>query len=130
MAKRSIIFAGGSGGLGAAAARAAAAQGDCPVIGYLRNRERAELLATDLGSVAVGGDILDTAVRKTLIEAALRGKKYDLAQAMLSERIAVRPKSPYNWLKYSKALEGIGQDTKAVLAREKANQLNSLASSL
>ncbi len=62
-------------------------------------------------------------VLKTLIEAALRGKKFDLAQAMLSERIAVRPKSPYNWLKYSKALYGIGQDTKAVLAKDKAKDL-------
>ncbi len=60
-------------------------------------------------------------VLKTLIEAALRGKKYDLAQAMLSERIAVRPKSPYNWLKYADALEGIGANTKAVLARETAS---------
>ncbi|MEY4529847.1 MAG: hypothetical protein RLZZ156_568 [Deinococcota bacterium] len=59
-------------------------------------------------------------VLKTLIEAALRGKKYNLAQAMLSERIAVRPKSPYNWLKYADALEGIGLETKAVLARDKA----------
>ena len=62
-------------------------------------------------------------VLKTLIEAALRGKKFDLAQAMLSERITVRPKSPYNWLKYSKALYGIGQDTKAVLAKDKAKDL-------
>ncbi len=59
-------------------------------------------------------------VLKTLIEAALRGKSYQLAQAMLSERIAVRPKSPYNWLKFSDALEGIGAQTKAVLARAEA----------
>ncbi len=59
-------------------------------------------------------------VLKTLIEAALRGKKYELAQAMLSERIAVRPKSPYNWLKYADSLEGIGAQTKAVLARATA----------
>ena len=59
-------------------------------------------------------------VLKTLIEAALRAKKFDLAQAMLSERIVVRPKSPYNWLKYAVALEGIGENTRAVLARETA----------
>jgi tetratricopeptide (TPR) repeat protein len=62
-------------------------------------------------------------VLKTLIEAALRAKKFDLAQAMLSERIAVRPKSPYNWLKYADALEGIGLETKAVLARVSAQGL-------
>jgi hypothetical protein len=62
------------------------------------------------------------AVLKTLIEAALHGGRFDLARAILSERISVRPRSPYNWLKHSVALEGLGEVTKAVLARETAEK--------
>jgi tetratricopeptide (TPR) repeat protein len=62
------------------------------------------------------------AVLKTLIEAALRGGRFDLARAMLSERISVRPRSPYNWLKHAAALEGLGEVTKAMLAREIAEK--------
>ncbi len=62
-------------------------------------------------------------VLKTLLEAALRGKRFDIAQSMISERIAVRPKSPYNWQKYSAVLEGVGQQTQALLARQKAISL-------
>jgi tetratricopeptide (TPR) repeat protein len=57
---------------------------------------------------------------KTLIEAALRSNQFDLAQTLLSERIALRPRSPYNWQKYASALEGIGEHTQAALARAKA----------
>ncbi|MGL5001313.1 MAG: tetratricopeptide repeat protein, partial [Casimicrobium sp.] len=57
-------------------------------------------------------------VLKTLIEAALRCNQFDVAQALLSERIAVRPRSPYNWQKYAVALDGIGEHTKAALARD------------
>jgi tetratricopeptide (TPR) repeat protein len=62
------------------------------------------------------------AVLKTLIEAALRGGRFDLARAILSERISVRPRSPYNWLKHAAALEGLGEVTKAALARETAEK--------
>jgi NAD(P)-dependent dehydrogenase (short-subunit alcohol dehydrogenase family) len=79
MKPKTVIFAGGSGGLGAAAARAAAAQGFLPVIGYLRNRERAEALAQELQTAAVGGDIAEPEVRRRLIEAAARaGELYGL----------------------------------------------------
>jgi hypothetical protein len=57
-------------------------------------------------------------VLKTLIEAALRGGQFDIAKAMLSERLAVRPKSPYNWQKFATVLEGVGDVTKASLARK------------
>jgi hypothetical protein len=62
------------------------------------------------------------AVLKTLIEAALRGGRFDLARAILSERISVRPRSPYNWLKHAAALEGLGEVTKAALARQTAEK--------
>jgi NAD(P)-dependent dehydrogenase (short-subunit alcohol dehydrogenase family) len=76
---KTVILAGGSGGLGAAVARLAAGRGFAPVLGYLRNRDRAELLATELAAPAVGGDILDSAVRSALIEAASKaGDLYGL----------------------------------------------------
>jgi hypothetical protein len=57
-------------------------------------------------------------VLKTLIEAALRDKQFGLAQALLSERISVRPKSPYNWQKFADVLGGVGDVTRAILVRE------------
>jgi NAD(P)-dependent dehydrogenase (short-subunit alcohol dehydrogenase family) len=78
--KRSLIVAGGSGGLGAAVARLGAQRGYAPVVGYLRNRERAEALASELGADAVGGDIGEPETRARLIEAARSaGMLYGLA---------------------------------------------------
>ena len=62
------------------------------------------------------------AVYKTLLEATLRGGQFALANALASERIAVRPRSPYNWFKHAEALEGLGQHTRAALARVTAKQ--------
>ena len=80
-----MILAGGSGGLGAAVAEVLATAGAIPVIGYLRNRERAEGLARKLSEkygVAVplvAGDILDTSVRRELIhKAEAAGELYGL----------------------------------------------------
>jgi NAD(P)-dependent dehydrogenase (short-subunit alcohol dehydrogenase family) len=76
---KSILLAGGSGGLGAVVSRAVKAAGYRPVIGYLRNRERAEALARELGTVAVGGDITEEGVRRRLIEeAGSAGELYGL----------------------------------------------------
>ncbi len=76
MKGRSIILAGGSGGLGAAVAEGIAARGGVPVIGFHRNRERAERLAAKLKerhgihAPLVAGDVLDESVRKKLIASA------------------------------------------------------------
>jgi NAD(P)-dependent dehydrogenase (short-subunit alcohol dehydrogenase family) len=76
---KSVILAGGSGGLGAVASRSAAEHGFAPVIGYLKNRERAIALANALDAAAVGGDITDAAVRQQLIGAAQQsGELYGL----------------------------------------------------
>ena len=45
MKGKSIILAGGSGGLGTAVAEAVAEQGGVPVVGYLKDRTRAEILS-------------------------------------------------------------------------------------
>jgi NAD(P)-dependent dehydrogenase (short-subunit alcohol dehydrogenase family) len=73
---RSIILAGGSGGLGAGIACAVAERGGIPVIGCLRNRERADQLAKELKSLTgvespvVVGDVLQEDTRRRLIDAA------------------------------------------------------------
>jgi 3-oxoacyl-[acyl-carrier protein] reductase len=79
MKGRSVILAGGSGGLGMVVAEQLAGRGAAPVIGCLRNRERAEELARRLGASVVVGDILEASTRQRLIEAALRaGELYGL----------------------------------------------------
>jgi NAD(P)-dependent dehydrogenase (short-subunit alcohol dehydrogenase family) len=85
MKGKTIILAGGSGGLGAAVAEAVAKQGAVPVIGYLSNRERANNLANKIfesygiRAPLVEGDILDTAVRERLLdEARSAGELYGL----------------------------------------------------
>ena len=77
---RTLILAGGSGGLGSAVARLASERGFKPVIGYLRNKDRAEALAAELSAPTVAGDIAEPAVRERLIQAARNaGELYGLA---------------------------------------------------
>jgi NAD(P)-dependent dehydrogenase (short-subunit alcohol dehydrogenase family) len=82
---KSIILAGGSGGLGAAVAESVAERGAIPVIGCRNNRERADALsrriAEQYGVIApvVVGDILETETRRQLIaEAQHAGTLYGL----------------------------------------------------
>jgi NAD(P)-dependent dehydrogenase (short-subunit alcohol dehydrogenase family) len=77
---KTVILPGGSGGIGAVVARQAAERGYLPVIGYLRNQERAETLARELKAPAVGADLADPSGRTRLIEAARNaGELYGLA---------------------------------------------------
>jgi NAD(P)-dependent dehydrogenase (short-subunit alcohol dehydrogenase family) len=77
---KTLILAGGSGGLGAVLARLAVERGYKPVIGYLRNHERAGKLADELKAPTVAGDISDEVVRSKLIQAARgAGELYGLA---------------------------------------------------
>jgi NAD(P)-dependent dehydrogenase (short-subunit alcohol dehydrogenase family) len=85
MKGKTIILAGGSGGLGAAVAEALAERGAIPVIGCKRNRERADSLARRLfdtyGVTApvVVGDIFENSVRQQLIDEGRRaGDLYGL----------------------------------------------------
>src|SRR5436190_6798517 len=67
---KTLILAGGSGGLGAVLARLSVERGYQPVIGYLGNHERAGKLAEELKAPKVAGDIAEEAVRSKLIQAA------------------------------------------------------------
>jgi NAD(P)-dependent dehydrogenase (short-subunit alcohol dehydrogenase family) len=76
MKGKSIILAGGSGGLGAAVAELLAQRGAIPIIGCKRNRERADALAKtifdkhQIKAPVVVGDILQEDVRQELIAKA------------------------------------------------------------
>jgi tetratricopeptide (TPR) repeat protein len=59
-------------------------------------------------------------VLKTLLEAALRDGQYALAKTLSGERLNARPRSPYNWLKHARALEGLGDAAAAAVASRNA----------
>lgn len=67
------------------------------------------------------------AVQRTLLEAALRGGRHDVARVLVSERINVRPCSPFNWLKQGALAEQLGQRAAATAARLRAEELVRLA---
>ncbi|MEU5878747.1 tetratricopeptide repeat protein [Spirillospora sp. NPDC047279] len=62
-------------------------------------------------------------VQKTLLEAALRAGRLDLARVLVSERINVRPSSPFNWLKHAQISEALGDKATATRARAQAADL-------
>jgi tetratricopeptide (TPR) repeat protein len=62
------------------------------------------------------------AMQKTLVEAALRAHRYDIARTLLSERISVRPCSPFNWLGRARLAEQVGDLAAAAVARGRAGE--------
>lgn len=59
----------------------------------------------------------------TLLEAALRAKKFDLALALANERCALKPTSPVNWTYVARAHAGNGSKNSERRARAKAEAL-------
>jgi NAD(P)-dependent dehydrogenase (short-subunit alcohol dehydrogenase family) len=89
MKGKSIILAGGSGGLGHAVAEAVAERGAIPVVGCRSNSERAEALSRHLHEKfgtkvpIVVGDVTDATVRQKLISSAKdSGELYGLVPLM------------------------------------------------
>ncbi len=71
LAGTTVLVTGASGGIGAACARAFAAEGARVVVHYHLGRERAEALAAELGdALVVGADLTDEAQVDALFEAA------------------------------------------------------------
>ncbi|HLN04862.1 MAG TPA: tetratricopeptide repeat protein, partial [Acidimicrobiales bacterium] len=68
------------------------------------------------------------AVQRTLLEAALRAHKTDVARVLLSERIGLKPTSPYNWLAEARVLDELGSSAAAAAAAARATELREAAS--
>ena len=62
-------------------------------------------------------------VQRTLLEAALRAKRSDVARALVSERLGVRESSTYAWSKYAQALAAEGDGSAASAATGRASVL-------
>jgi tetratricopeptide (TPR) repeat protein len=63
------------------------------------------------------------AVQRTLLEAAIRAERTELARTLVSERIGVKPHSPYNWLKVRQLAQSLGDEGWAALADQRAREL-------
>lgn len=58
---------------------------------------------------------------QVLIEAAIRSNRLTLARSLLSERLAERPNSRGNWLKYAETVGALGDTDRAAAARDRAD---------
>lgn len=58
--------------------------------------------------------------QRTLLEAALRADRSELARALTAERVSTRPDATYNWLQRGRALDLAGDSTGADAARQRA----------
>lgn len=61
----------------------------------------------------------------TLLEAALRSKRYDLALGLANERTGLKPTSVQNWRAVARALKGLGDMGNADRATARADELAS-----
>lgn len=59
----------------------------------------------------------------TLLEAALRSRRYDLALGLANERCALKPTSMQNWTYVKRAFEGLGDRDNAARADARAQSL-------
>ena len=62
----------------------------------------------------------------TLVESALRGRKLTLARALLAERTALKPESPFNWATTIRALRLLGDERGTEEARRRSATLRPL----
>ena len=59
----------------------------------------------------------------TLLESALRARRFDLALALANERCALKPSSPQNWKYVARAYRGIGDRSRCERAQARAESL-------
>ena len=60
------------------------------------------------------------ALQRTLLEAAIRAGRFELARALTSERLGVRDTSVYAWSQRARALRGLGDASGATDAEQRA----------
>jgi hypothetical protein len=66
-------------------------------------------------------------LQRTLLEAALRSGRLDLARSLLSERLAMRDASVYGWTRQARLLDALGDEHTAAVARDRAAGARALA---
>jgi tetratricopeptide (TPR) repeat protein len=97
------------------------------LIAFARERyeETVDLLLPVRGRLRTfgGSHAQRDAVQRTLVEAALRARRLEMARTLLSERLNLRPGSPYNWLGQARLADELGQAALAATARRKAADL-------
>ena len=59
----------------------------------------------------------------TLLEAALRSKRFDLALGLANERAALKPTSIQNWRAVARAFKGLGDTSQADRANARADAM-------
>ena len=59
----------------------------------------------------------------TLLQAAIKSNRHELARALLSERTLLKPKSTISWKLYARALDKIDDKTGAERARAHVQSL-------
>ncbi|GAA3842434.1 tetratricopeptide repeat protein [Streptomyces phyllanthi] len=79
--------------------------------------------------IAGGSHAQRDAVQRTLLEAALRARRDDLARLLVGERAGLRPDSPYNWLSQARVADSLGEAGRAAVARHTAGELAASAAS-
>ncbi|XVQ14129.1 tetratricopeptide repeat protein [Spirillospora sp. CA-255316] len=62
-------------------------------------------------------------VQRTLLESAIRSADTRLARVLVSERLNLRPTSPFNWLKHAQVTQALGDHAAAATARARAADL-------
>lgn len=62
-------------------------------------------------------------MERTLLESAIRAPRLDVARALVNERLGVREMSTYTWSKYAEALTGMGDESGASVASNRARVL-------
>lgn len=68
---KTVLITGGSRGIGAATARAFAAEGYRVAVNYLHSREKAETLAEEIGGIAVRADVGVEADVRSMVDSVL-----------------------------------------------------------
>ncbi|MEO8108095.1 MAG: tetratricopeptide repeat protein [Actinomycetes bacterium] len=63
------------------------------------------------------------AVQRTILEAALRSDRHDIARTLLSERLAANPCSPYGWLKQAALARAVGDAVSATTSEARLVEL-------
>ena len=71
MSGKTVLITGGSRGIGAATARAFAAEGYRVAISYLHSREKAEALAAEIGGIALQADVGNEAEVRKMVDSVL-----------------------------------------------------------